>query len=444
MSDLAALLPETPEDERIRKWREERHRIAEAEKAERLRQRDADRARDAKEQHDVETSIAASLLPTSADLRAIETKIAQRTSRARRALYLQFMTFCVLPVAVVAYYLMAIATPLFEARSVIAVTQPGATHSPNTPGLLGSLNTPINLQEVFMAHEFIQSQAIMDALEVETGLISFLSGPAIDPAQRLRDIPMLALEKRNQFSRFVHSSVDIQTGLITLYVRSPSQAEAVEISDSVLALVAGQVNTLNTDVNGQRLALASKTVSQAQEQLTDAQTRLVSLQLESGEVDPKERVASIHLMINQLEAEALSLGSEIQRAAVSGQSESFQTQRAVALRDRLQAQINEQRALLMSGGADGAESLSALMMQHQLAGLRVNIAEEALTTALAGLADTQKSTAMASSLFQVVVPPRTGIQPAAPNAPSIILVTFVISLTIFALWRMTIGGRQFG
>jgi len=45
MPDLKDFINDKPEDERIRKWREERHRVAEVEKAERIRRRDDVRAR---------------------------------------------------------------------------------------------------------------------------------------------------------------------------------------------------------------------------------------------------------------------------------------------------------------------------------------------------------------------------------------------------------------
>lgn len=439
MPDLKDLLPDTPDDDRIRKWREERLRVAEEEKAERLRQRDIERAKKEQHQSDQEARIAAALLPTQSEIADARMQIARRQTRGRLRILTRFALICVLPMLAALAYLTMFATPLYESRSVIAVTKAATGTDTSQSGLLGSLNTPSGLQEVFMAHEYIQSQALMDSLEAETGLVTRLSGPDIDPVQRLRDLDALKVSKQDQFSRFVDSAVDIQTGLISVYVRTPEPSESVAVSDRVLTLVAERVNALNSDVIGQRLMLAENAVQSAQDQLTQAQTDLIKLQLESGEANPAERIEGVYSLINQLESEALTLGSEIQRAQVAGQGDSFQTLRAVELVARLRAQIDTQRAVLV---ADTDESLNTLMMQHQLAALRVRIAEESLTSSLTAQVKATNTAALASSLFQVVVPPRTSTIPSAPNAPVVLLLVLVGSLAVFALWGALASGRQ--
>lgn len=444
MPSVQDLLPETPEDERIRKWREERHRVAETEKAERLRQREIARALEADEQAAMVAAEAAKLLPSEEE---IATAAQQLQKQHRSVLFrhmIRFSLICFLPFVMAAYYLRAVATPLYEAKSVIAVTKPSGVSETTTSGLLGSLNSPSNMQEVFMAHEFIQSKAMMDTLETEIGFVTTLSSDRIDPIQRLRDVAVLNYSKQAQFSRFVESAVDIQTGLITLYVRTSDPATAVTVSDTILKLVAAQVNTLNVDVIDQRRALADQNVRSAQQQLTNAQTDLTGLQLRSGEADPAERISSVYAKISQLENDALAVGHDIQKAEVAGQKDSFQTQRAIELLDRIEQQIAEQRTLLVSGNADGGLSLNALMMEHQLALLRVNIAEEALTASLSAQSDATQAAALSRSLFQVVVPPRTADIAGAPNAPAILIVLSIICFALFALWTATFArGRVY-
>jgi capsule polysaccharide export protein KpsE/RkpR len=438
MPDIETLLIDPPEDERLKKWREERANVAKAEKAERLRQRDMARQQEKEDAQRADERAALALLPTPADLAEMQAQIATRARRASRAFWMQAVLFCVAPVALAAYYLFAIATPLYEAQSVIAVTRAGSSSDTSNSGLLGGIASPDHMQEVFMAHEFIQSQAIMDQLEAQTGLVTQLSGVAIDPLRRLQDVPGLSYDKRDQFARFVDSTVNIQTGLITLYVRTPDKAGAVATSEQILGLVAAQVNMLNRDVIAQQLALADQTVIAAQSDLTAAQSDMINLQIASGEADPSVRIAGVYDTISQLEAEVLTLSNDIQRAEIAGQSESFQNQRAMALRDRLVAQIAEERAVLVSGET----SLNAQMQQHHLAALRVSIAEEALTSSLTSQAEAHHAAALTASLFQVVVPPRTSAQPMAPNIPGTLLIVAVIAMGVFALWRVAIGGRQ--
>ncbi|SEW43467.1 Capsule polysaccharide export protein KpsE/RkpR [Cognatiyoonia koreensis] len=442
MSDLMDRDTETPEEARIRKWREERLRVAETEKAERLRLREAERLRAVEEEAARQVEERDRLLPSDQDIAAEAARIDRVNVGMRRRLYLRFAILCVLPMVLATVYLLAVATPMYEARSVIAVTKPVAVSGASAGGLLGSLNSAPNLQEVFMAHAFIQSQAMMDGLENDRGFITHLSSDRVDPVQRLRDLDALSIDKHDQFSRFVDSAVDIQTGLITLYVRTPDPADSIAVSDTILAMVATQVNALNVDVIGQRLLLAEQSVQAAQAQLTAAQTALLELQLDSGEADPAARIAGVYMIIRQLEEESLLLGQDIQRAEVAGNGDSFQTQRANELYDRLQTQIADQRAILVSAGDAKEQSLNAVMMQHQLAALRVGIAEEALTVALAAQTEATQSAALSRSLFQVVVPPRTAAIPTSPNVPAILVLVGVLSIAVFALWSACVSGRR--
>jgi len=202
------------------------------------------------------------------------------------------------------------------------------------------------------------------------------------------------------------------------------------------------VNTLNADVIAQKHALANQSLSAAQQQLTDAQTALTKLQLESGVADPAERIASVYTIINHLEEEAITLGNDIQRADVAGLRDTFQTQRTVALQERIQMQIAEQRALLVQEHPGRSAPLNTLMLQHQLAALQVSIAEEALTVSVAAQADTTQAATLARSLFQVVVPPTSTDIATSPNKPKIIVSVLIGTLALFAFWSVTFAGRR--
>lgn len=432
------------EKDRIALWRSERSRVAEQEKALRIEARETARLQAASEAATLRQRAARSLIPTEDELTRTHNLIHKRHRRERLRLKGQFAVLVFLPVLLCLFYLTMIATPLYEARSVIAITKPGAASEQNANGLLGALNGPTNLQEVFMAHEYVQSQAMMDALENATGLVATLSSDKIDPAQRLRDLPGLPISKHDQFGRFVESAVNIQTGMITLYVRVPSRDDAVAISDVILGQTANQINALNDELFDQRLAFAEVTVVNAQQQLSSAQADLVSLQIKSREVDPRVRVAAIYENIRQLEANALALNSDVQKAQIAGRGETFLAQQTAELETRIRGQIDVQRQLLVSDSDGGGTSLNAVLMQYEMADLRVRVAEERVTTALAGLAQASKAAALGRSLFQVVVPPRTSEAATFPNTPSVMLVVTSILTAMFVFVRLLRSGRRAG
>ena len=430
---------DTSEDARIKAWRAERARIAEADKAQRIQQKQAEMIQSVETTKQDQKSAALSLLSS---VTPPETPEPQRQAVAEpKRKPIQFTKlgnwplFCavvVAPILITAFYLLAIATPLYEARSVIAITKSAETGNASRSGLLGGVQGPSNLSEVFRAHSYVQSQALMDALEAEFGLITEFSGPAIDPLKRLRTVPVLSLSKSSQFNRYVESTVDIQSGLLTLYVRAPDDEQAIAISDAVLRNTKSQVLALGQQVFDQRQAHTTSVRLAAEEQVAQAQAALVALQIKYQEVDPRNRVESIYATIKDLEAEAQKLNNEVQKAEISGIGDSQQTRQTIALEERIRQQIAEQRARLVTPDGASAGSLNTLLMEYELATLELTLAREAAQTALKSQAAAGQEAALNRSLFQVVVPPRTAQIAVYPRIPGTLALVLIICLALFS------------
>lgn len=425
------------EDERIKAWRAERARIAEADKAQRIQQKQAEMTQIASTAKQDQKSAALVLLSSVTPTPPPEPEVVAGSARkliSYKTLgnWPLFCAIVVAPVLIVALYLLAVATPLYEARSVIAITKSAESGNASRSGLLGGVQGPSNLSEVFRAHSYVQSQALMDALETELGLITEFSGPAIDPLKRLRTVPVLSLSKSSQFNRYVETSVDIQSGLLTLYVRAPSDVQAIAVSEAVLRNTAAQVLSLGQQVFDQRQAHTTGVRLAAETQVAEAQAALVALQIKYQEVDPRNRVESIYTAIKDLEAEAQKLNNEIQKAEIAGIGDSQQTRQTVELEARIREQVAEQRASLVAPDGASAGSLNALLMEYELATLELSLARDAVQTALKSQAAAGQEAALNRSLFQVVVPPRTAQVAVYPRIPGTLALVLVICLALFS------------
>ncbi len=430
--------PQTPEEKeaiRIAAWRAERARIAEAEKAERVAQKAAEKEESARAV-EAQTEQATQDLLSKAALadRNIgkSANIKRPRFMSRVSLIFRVLIIVILPFVAATYYLFYVSTPLYEAQSVIAISKSDSGGNNSSSGVLGGMQRSANLSEMFRAHAYIRSQALMDALELETGFVTEFSSEALDPISRLRDINFLSISKLMQFDRFVESTVDLQSGLLTLYVRAPTQDHAIKISRAVLNETAVQVNVLGQEIFDQRQAHVSDALKSAQEQLSQAQADLVSLQIEYQEADPRNRVESIYTTIRDLEAQAQELSSTIQTAQISGVGSSPQTVQAIALEARIRERIETERGRLVEPAGDGEVSLNTLLIEFELASLNVGLAQDAVRTALGAQSRVGQEAALNRSLFQIVVPPRTAATPIYPKIPSSLALVLLVSLMILA------------
>ena len=444
--------PETPpegtidtqpidEGDRIARWRAERAAVAEAEKKERLRTMASDREAQALSEATQRRAEADALLPDAAEIARTRARLLTRSKQHAATLFWQIALFVLLPTALMFGYLSLLAVPLYEAQSVVVVSKPGGKSDPQLGGFLGAIGGPANLNEAFMAQEYIRSQAMMDALEQDIGLTTTLSSDQLDPASRLRDISFLQISKHDLFGRFVESAINIQTGLITLYVRMPDPAMSITVSDAVLAKVTTQINSLSDDLFEQGIEQNRVAVQEARTALTRAQADLVKLQISTGEADPAAHIASILAIIQQLEAERQDLLSQAQSADVAGNATTYLSDKLKKLQDLLEIRIEEQRRLLVGGTGSGGTSLNSLLLDHELKVLEVKMAEEALTATRVALSKATDDAARGRSIFQIVVPPRSATYPSQPRVLISTLVTLLILLSLFSVVNLLLPQR---
>lgn len=429
--------PEDPEEsERIRKWREERARIAAQEKAERVRQAKEQRQQELEQEKRERLEKAKESLPDDQDLQIARRKMAERARKRKFRLWVGITVFILLPTAIVAAYTHFVAVPLYDARSVMIIRSAASDDNPSLGGLFsGAMAGGRNLEKAFMANEYLHSREMMEKLESDLGVVSRLSSSEVDPIQRLRDIPILNITKRSQFDRFVQSSVDIQSGLMSSNVRGLSPDQAQKMSESVLSFLADHINSLSGSLFAERVAQAEEDVAAARDGLVEAQRNLTQLQLDSGEADPNNRVEAIYATIQQLQRELEEIRSRIAELEVSAQPQPYELQR---LREREKAQqerITTVREELFQS-VDGSTPLNVLLLEHELAQLKVTIAEESLTKSLAALNQARKDAELGRSQFQIVVPPKSSDTSTYPNFLRVVFVTLLTASAVFAFVQL--------
>jgi len=427
--------------DRLSQWRNERLEKAEADKQERLRVKALQRQTEQEKQKTTRMQSAKALLPTEAELAQQETLLLKQAERKMGWAFVQFLICVLLPLAAGIYYHTSVATPLYEAKAVVLVSKVSGTNENQQTGLLNSLATPSNLSEAFKADAFIQSQAMIDQLETDQGLLSRWSSEAIDPIQRLRSIDEIGLTRQMQTQRFLDSRVDVQTGLLTLEIRETDPARSIEIASLVLTLTAERLNELNERQFSTQIARADDAVEKAKTELVAAQNALAESQSASGEVDPQLSVNGAYEAIRMLEAQALELENEFNKAQIAGRGESYLAGRTKELAERTRAEIAERRSTLVIGD-NGNQSLSTALMNHERASLQVSIAEKALENAFDNLAAATRAAGENQSLLQVIVPPSVDQTPTHPKGLSSLLLIAVVSLSVFAFLRLLQSGRR--
>jgi len=429
-SESQSIEPKSPEaeEERLRLWREERKRVAEEQKQKRIEERKRELSEKAVAEEQELEDKAAALMQGAGEIAKIKERMGKQRKRGLLRQRAMFLVLVVAPLIVAVYWLTYMAEPLYKSTSVISISKPQNGNSGSSSGLLGALGSSSGMENIFTADTYVRSQALLEDLK----------HGSIRSQLENTDLASVLDMTGEQLANYVTSSVDIQTNMMTLYVSRPKPEQAVSLSNLVLGEISRHVEKLDASLSDKRLEIAQMGVTDAETKLTAAKKVLVELQVKHDDIDPRKRAESIYAAIAETQTQISALRSEIDKAVIAGKTDSFQAQRDRELLARLQEQVAESRKSLVDQ-SNNEMSLNELLMDFEMANQRVRIAEEGLSSALSAMATAQSEVALDRSIVQIVVPPLPPVSPSEPKPYLVLLMTLLVSLSVFLTARQLLS-----
>lgn len=427
------------EDKRIAAWRAERARVAEQQKIERVQQRQYAKEEENTKKIEARREQALQLIPTRDEMIAVQTEIRQGKRRARRTKRIQFTAFLLAPLTFVFLYMSLIATPLYEAQTSFLV--PASTEiSEQTEGTFSGIShRGTNYQLGRMAQSYIESQALMELL-LDDGHISqqFLTDE-IDPIRRIWSLPYFPLSERQQFDRFLFSQVDVETGMVTLYVRTKSPKNSEALSIATISLLEQQISEQQSALQTSRINRAEQVLTLAEQKLTSAQSELNELRLSSGIFDPDARIDSVQRSIRILEEQTYDLDQQIRLLRITGRTNSHQYTQLTEVRDELDVNKEQLQQSIVSDASFGGFSRA-----HERISARLELARNRYNLALAAWNQVQSAQLNPSQTISIIVPTRAAGSIASPNIVGSILFAMLVFGALYQFVRLTFRKSAIG
>ena len=424
------------EEERIRKWREERAKIAEEQKQERLKAKKLEQDKIEKEASEKAQNEINDILPNVDEFKKEREAYINKLETKQRLLRVKFVLYVVLPTLLLALILKLNVTPLYSSTSIVAVSSQGNSKNYSIAGVLSGTGGSDTQSDTYMAYEYIKSRAMMYELEMYNNFISNYSGDSIDFIYRLRDVSAFGLSKSDQMSRFVDASIDVQTGLVTLEVKAKSKKEAIELSNLIIKKTEKHINALSDNLYNSKVKNEELAVADSRKNILEAQAELLDLQISSGEQNPEEHIANVYKKISKLEEQVIHFQSKILEAKVAGLGKTKPILNMIENEEQMTRLIKQYRKKLVISKSGKGDTLNSLLNDFAMAKLEVKIAEEMLSASLQSLAQVRRDAANSKSVFQVVVPPSVADQNQHPNIIKSMFVAFLIFTSLFFFIRV--------
>lgn len=362
----------------------------------------------------------------------------RRHHRLVRMIFIgSFVMIVVLPTLASAVYFSLIASPQYVAEAKFAV-RTGEIPKIDGMGALTGMPLAKIAQDTQVVTHYMESRAIVDALEQRIGLRDLYSADGIDWYARFnRDRPIEKLVK--YWQGMSGASIQRQSGIVEFTVHAFTAPDAKRIADTVIELSETLVNDMNNRMMHATVADAEREFERSAERLSRARVEFQRVRNTEGTLDATQQGKALADLITALQGERLRLRQEYetQLKYVSTSAPQMRTlsARLGALADQiaeLEARLTTQRVSTAPDSKVLSESLTRFAQQD----LERKIAERQYATAAAAL-----ELARITSERQLVYL-ATFVRPSLPQNPRYPRPTLYTALVLggaFVVWAALCG-----
>ncbi len=430
-------------EERIRKWRQERASggakdagLSGGTPGQRAESTPPPRAEKQLPDEPAERSEAAQRLPDELSVEDARLAIIQRRQFRWRAILRRTLLFLVLPLLAVLLYISLIATKTYQGEAIFTVqTSAQSAPAPNA-GIFAIGTGNSTIADAFKAREFILSRPMMDHMEQRHGFMSHFAAPQMDPLQRYRSPLGINGDPFAYYRKRVRVAVDVQEGLLRLYVQARTAEDATRFGNAILAAAERHVNAFSDKISEDQINALTQDVQNSERQVAETRRSLAAVQARRGDISPAQTATAVYQLISSLELQLAEAERERNGLLDQGLTDSPLLPRLTARVQELRSQISEQRQRL-ANPAGG--SLVRTLNEFETATARKEIAQARWESTMTTLQQAYLRILEQRRYFVIVV----GMSVAAfPKVRDTLVIAWPILLFLAVLYGLVFALRR--
>lgn len=370
-------------------------------------------------------------------------RAADAAPRSYTAILIQrFSLFVLLPTAVIAFYLFAIASDQFVAEAQFAVR---GNVEPMENAMLGDYTSLIqkhNSQDSYIVRDYINSQSMVEAVDKSLGVSRMFSRREADFWARYSH-PQPIEELTKYWREHVQARIDAISGVIQLSVRAFTPEDALTIVKDVVARSETLINDISQRAQADMVVQSQKDAVVAQDRLRKATLEIQRYRNHWGIIDPIKSAEATLIAIAALRKDKFKAENDLQVLRGSNLDEKSRSiQVLVASVAALDHQIKTLQEQLTNDGSasGGAPTMSNALLEYEGLMVERTIAEK-LNELATGMLDKARVSASKQHIFLATfVPPALPTDSLYPRRAHQLFVAFFCFLVLWSSVSLVLGG----
>ncbi len=333
------------------------------------------------------------------------------------------------PILAVLLYAGMIATPLYQGEAAFTVQTSANSAASGSAGLFAITTGNSTIADAFKARSFILSRPMMEHMQKQYGFLDHFAG--MDLLTRYDGPLGLNRDPFEYYLKRVTVSVDVQEGILRLYVQARTHEDAIRFGVAILAAAEQHVNASSDKIGNDQIEALTRDVQRAESQVASTRQSLASVQARRGELSPELAATAVYQLVSNLELQL----SETERQRDSLRAEGLVDSPLLPSLDQrareLRSQIAEQRARLVNPGGG---ALSATLNEYEGAASRKEIAQARWQSALNTLQQAYLDVLQQRRYFVLVVGMSAGATAKVRDYGAIAFPLLILIGLAYSLW----------
>lgn len=363
-------------------------------------------------------------------LSSTKTKLFSRVDRL-------FLLTVVVPTALAILYFGLFASDVYVSESRFVVRSPDKPATSGLGVLLKSAGFSNAGDEIFAAHEFVQSRDALKELNRDNAVARAFGNSNVSIFDRFNPLGLSgSFEDLYKYFRG-KVAVDYATtsSITTLTVRAYTPQDAQKFNRQLLERSEELVNRLNTRGRSDLVQFATEEVVQAKLAAREAALSLARFRNARGIIDPEKQATLQLQMVSKLQDELIGARTQLQQLRAMA-PENPQIPVLEVRINSLSREIDEQLGLV----AGNRRSLSATAAQYQRFELEREFADRRLAAAMNSLEEARNEARRKQAYVERIVQPSLPDEAQEPRRLRGIFATFVLGLVAWAIVSMLLAG----
>ena len=348
-----------------------------------------------------------------------------------------FLLTVVVPTALAILYFGLFASDVYISESRFVVRSPDKPAASGLGVLLKSAGFSNAGDEIFAAHEYVQSRDALKELNRNDAVVRSYGNSAISIFDRFNPLGLGGSfeDLYDYYTGKVGIEYATTSAITTLTVRAFNPQDAQKFNRQLLERSEELVNRLNNRGRTDLIRFSTEEVVEAKIAAREAALSLARFRNARGIIDPEKQATLQLQMVSKLQDELIGARTQLQQL----QSMAPDNPQIPILEVRigsLSREIDEQLGLV----AGNRRSLSATAAQYQRLELEREFADRRLAAAMNSLEEARNEARRKQAYVERIVQPSMPDEAAEPRRLRGILATLVLGLAAWAILKMLLAG----